>query len=119
MVASLNSKVDLVSDATSFYGMTAYGKIMVGDRAFEFYHDRDQRKFIQIPWNEVEYVTASVYFKGKWIPRFAIATKRHGMFSFASKKPKETLRAINRYIPREQMLHSLSFFDVLKRRFKK
>ncbi|HCW53264.1 MAG TPA: DUF956 domain-containing protein, partial [Clostridium sp.] len=36
MVQSLNTKVDLAIDATSFNGITSYGKIMVGDKGFEF-----------------------------------------------------------------------------------
>ena len=72
MVQSLNTKVDLVIDATAFTGLTDYGQIMIGDRGFEFYHAKDPRKFIQIPWEEVDYVLASVMFKGKWIPRYAI-----------------------------------------------
>ncbi|HRG31091.1 MAG TPA: DUF956 family protein, partial [Trichococcus flocculiformis] len=53
MVESLNAKVDMVVDGTSYMGLTDYGKIMIGDQAFEFYHHRDPRKFIQIPWEEV------------------------------------------------------------------
>ena len=56
MVQSLNTKVDLVIDATAFTGLTDYGQIMIGDRGFEFYHAKDPRKFIQIPWEEVDYV---------------------------------------------------------------
>lgn len=36
MVESLNTKVTLVIDGTSFLGLTDYGKIMIGDRGFEF-----------------------------------------------------------------------------------
>ena len=64
MVQSINTKVDLVIDATSFTGLTDYGQIMIGDNGFEFYHARDRRKYIQIPWEEVDYVLASVMLKG-------------------------------------------------------
>ncbi len=77
MVQSINTKVDLVIDATSFTGLTDYGQIMIGDNGFEFYHARDRRKYIQIPWEEVDYVLASVMLKGKWIPRYAIQTKKN------------------------------------------
>lgn len=117
MVQSLNTKVDLTIAATSFMGLNEYGKLMVGDNAFEFYNDRDQRKYIQIPWEEVDYVVASVMFKGKWIPRYAIQTKKNGTFSFSSKEPKKVLRAIRVYVPEERLVRSLSFFDVLKRAF--
>jgi len=123
MVQSINTKVDLVIDATSHLGLPEYGKIMIGDKGFEFYNDRDTRKFIQIPWKEVDYVIASVMFKGKWIPRYAIQTKRNGTFSFSSKEPKKVLRAIREYVDPNRMVQSLSFFDVVKRslksRFKK
>lgn len=116
MVQSLNTRVDLVVKATSYQGINSYGKIMIGDKAFEFYNDRRPSDYIQIPWSEVDYVIASVLFKGRYIPRYAIRTKKNGTFTFASRTPKEALRAINKYIPRERMVHSLSFFQVLKRR---
>lgn len=118
MVQSLNTTVDLVIDATSFTGLTDYGKIMIGNQGFEFYNSRDARKFIQIPWEEVDYIAASVMFKGKWIPRYAVQTKRNGTFTFASKEPKTVLRAIKKYVPADRMVHSLGFFDVLKRSVK-
>ena len=72
MVQSLNTKVDLVIDGTSFTWISDYGKIMIGDKGFEFYNSRDSHKYIQIPWEEVDYVIASVLFRGKWIPRYAL-----------------------------------------------
>ncbi|EPH99237.1 hypothetical protein D920_01379 [Enterococcus faecalis 13-SD-W-01] len=115
MVESLNTKVDLVIDATAFTGLTDYGKIMIGNQGFEFYNSRDARKYIQIPWEEVDYVIASVMFKGKWIPRYAIQTKKNGTFTFSSKEPKKVLRAIRVYVEPSRMIQSLSFFDVVKR----
>lgn len=117
MVQSLNTKVDLAIAATSFMGINEYGQVMVGNNAFEFYNDRDKNKFIQIPWEEVDYVIASVMFKGRWIPRYAIQTKRNGTFTFSSKEPKKVLRAIREYVPEERLVRSLSFFDVIKRAF--
>ena len=115
MVQSINTKVDLVIDATAFTGLTDYGKIMIGDRGFEFYHARDTRKFVQIPWEEIDYVIASVMFKGKWSPRYAIQTKKNGTYTFSSKEPKKVLRAIRKYVDPSRMVQSLSFFDVVKR----
>ena len=119
MAQSINTKVDVVVEATSYQGLTNYGKIMVGDKGFEFFNDRNVNDYIQIPWEEVDYVIASVMFKGKYIPRFAVQTKRSGTFTFAAKKPKELLRAVRKYVPSDHMVRSLSFFDVLKRAFKK
>jgi Uncharacterized protein conserved in bacteria len=69
-------------NATSHLGMADYGKIMVGDKGFEFYDDRDTNNYIQIPWTEVRLVIVSVIFGGRWIPRFAIETKKNGTFPF-------------------------------------
>ena len=118
MVQSINTKVDLVIEGTSFLGLTDYGKIMIGDRGFEFFNDRDVNKYIQIPWDEVNLVIASVMFKGKWIPRFAIETKKSGTYTFSSKKPKVVLRAISQYIDSDHMVQSLSFFQVIRRGLK-
>ncbi|WP_251862076.1 DUF956 family protein [Clostridium sp. Marseille-Q2269] len=118
MVQSLNTKVDLVIDATAFTGFASYGKIMIGDKGFEFYNSRDSGKYIQIPWEEVDYVIASVLLKGKWIPRYAIRTKKNGTYTFASKEAKKVLRVIRNYVDKNRMVCSLSFFDVVKRAVK-
>ncbi|MDR2278501.1 MAG: DUF956 family protein [Vagococcus sp.] len=115
MVQSLNTKVDLVEKATSFLGFTDYGKIMIGDKGFEFYDDRKAKNFIQIPWEEIDCVITSVMFKGKWIPRFAVKTKRDGTFTFSAKDPKKVLRGMREYIGSEKIVRSLSFFQVIKR----
>lgn len=118
MVQSINTKVDCYVKGTSFHGLTTYGTIMVGDKGFEFYNSHNVRDYIQIPWEEVDYVAASVLCKGKYIPRYVIRTKKNGGFSFASKEPKKVLRAVNQYIPSDRMLRSLNFFDVIKRKIK-
>ncbi|GEL14579.1 DUF956 family protein [Pediococcus cellicola] len=119
MPQSINTKVDLVVEGTSFLGMTDYGKIMIGDRGFEFFNDRDVRKFVQIPWDEVDYVIVSVIFKGKWIPRFAMKTKKNGTYSFAAKDPKQVLRAIRNYVDPDRIVRSLGMWDVIKRGVKR
>lgn len=115
MIQSLNTKVDLTVKATSYLGLGNYGEVMVGDRAFEFYNDKNIRDYIQIPWEEVNCVMASVMFKGKWIPRFSVVTKKDGNFTFSSRDNKALLRAINKYVPSEHLVRSLSFFDIIKR----
>ena len=38
MAQSQNTRVDFTIKATSYHGLTTYGDVMVGDRAFEFYN---------------------------------------------------------------------------------
>ena len=114
-VQSLNSSVELLIDATALNGLGQYGKIMIGNKGFEFYDERDCHKFIQIPWEEVDVVIASIMLKGKWIPRYAIRTKKNGTYTFASKDPKLVLRTIRNHIEAERIVKSLSFFQVVAR----
>ena len=118
MVQSLNTKVDFTIEATSYLGIASYGKVMVGDKAFEFYNEKNIRDYIQIPWEEVDYIMASVMFKGKWIPRFAIETKNNGRFTFSTRHNKALLRSVNQYISSERSVRSLSFFQVIQRGIK-
>lgn len=109
MAESLNSKCDLVVPGISYLGLNDYGKLMVGDKAFEFYDDRNVNNYVQIPWEEIDYIVADVVFGGRWIPRFAIETKRNGVFRFsASGRTKEVLRACRTYFPEERMRRAKS-----------
>lgn len=119
MVQSLNTRVEWATEATAFTGLTDYGKIMVGDNGFEFYNNRDVNKFIQIPWQEIDLVIVSIFFKGKWIPRFALKTKKNGTFTFSSRKSGKTIKMISAHVPSERIVQSLSFFDVIKQAFMK
>ena len=110
----MNTKVDLAIKATSFHGLAVYGDIMIGDKAVEFYNEKNVEDYIQIPWEEIDYVAASVMAGGKWIPRFAIFTKKNGNFSFSTRDNKKTLRAMRPYVGEENLVRSPSFLDVLK-----
>lgn len=117
MAQSQNSVVDLTIPATSYHGLATYGNVMIGNKAFEFYNEKNPEDFIQIPWEQIDHVAGSVMFGGKWIARFAIMTKNDGGFSFSTKDNKKTLRAMRAYIPEDHLVRSLSFFDVVKRGF--
>lgn len=114
MAQSQNSVVDLTIPATSYHGLATYGNVMIGNKAFEFYNEKNPEDFIQIPWEQIDHVAGSVMFGGKWIARFAIMTKNDGDFSFSTKDNKKTLRAMRAYIPEDHLVRSLSFFDVVK-----
>ncbi|EPC71182.1 hypothetical protein Lpp126_15744 [Lacticaseibacillus paracasei subsp. paracasei Lpp126] len=40
MVQSINTKSELVVEGTAFMGMPTYGKIMIGDKGFEFFNEK-------------------------------------------------------------------------------
>lgn len=117
MVRSLNSTVELTANATWFRGMPNYGKVMLGDKAFEYYNDKNVGDYVQIPWEEITYVIADVHFNGRYIPRFEIRTKKNGNFIFNTKDPKKTLRVMRNHIPANHMRRALSVGQKLKQRF--
>lgn len=108
----MNSSVDFTCPATSFSGMGTYGNLLVGNVALEFYNERNPEDYIQIPWTEVDHIAAEVV--GKKITRFAVFIKQGGHFSFSTRDNKATLRAVREYVGEENIVRSLSFFDVIK-----
>ncbi|MEE5987832.1 DUF956 family protein [Ligilactobacillus equi] len=117
MVQSLNTTRELTDKGTWYKNGPFYGHVMVGDCAFEFYNDTKLQDYIQIPWDEIAYVVADVYFGGKYIPRFEIRTKNNGTFRFSTRNSRATLKAIQAHIPRESLRKAPSVFYLLKLRF--
>lgn len=118
MVTSLNTQVDLTLKAVSYLKVASYGHIMVGDKSIEFYNERNVKDYIQIPWEEISHVTASVMFGGRWIPRFMIVTHKSGVFTFSSRDNRRLLKEISKHIGESNMFRSLSFFKAMSRGFK-
>lgn len=118
MVESQNTKIDFKTKANYLGGLVSHGDLLVGNRAIEYYNERNVRDFIQIPYTEIKMVTASVIFKKK-ITRFAIHTKKNGDFIFNSSDNKAILRAINKYLPDEKLRRSLTVWDYVKNKFRK
>ena len=53
MAQSQNTKVEMTIKATSYHSLATYGDVLIGDKAFEFYNERNPEDFIQIPWDEI------------------------------------------------------------------
>lgn len=113
MAQSRNTTVELTVPATFFVGLSTYGTMMLGDKALEFYNDRNPEDYIQIPWDQIDYVSASVVF-GRIIPRFAVFTKENGHFSFSTRDNKATLRVVRNHIGNEKVVRSVDFLGVVK-----
>lgn len=118
MVQSQNTKIDFKTKANYLGGLTSRGDLLVGNKAVEYYNEKNVRDFIQIPYTEIKMITASVIFNKK-ITRFAIHTKTSGDFIFNSPENKAILRAINKYLPDDKLRRSLTVWESIKRKFKK
>ena len=64
MAQSLNTKLDLTTRGTMFMGLSKYGDVMIGDKAFEFYNERNPEDYIQIPWQEIDHISAASCSEG-------------------------------------------------------
>ena len=93
MVESLNSRADFVTTANWMSGgvMGRHGRILVGNKAFEFYNDRNPADFVQIPWGEIRQVRAIMLMKRGFIRGFFIDTKSAGTYHFVVSKAEEQL----------------------------
>ena len=115
MAQSLNSKVDFTAKASSFAGLSTYGNVMVGNKAFEFYNERNPEDYIQIPWELVDHVSAEVLRGSKKIVRFAFFTTDGAKLSFSTRDNKACLRACRTYLGDEKLLRSPDFVEVVGR----
>ncbi|MFK5283838.1 DUF956 family protein, partial [Lacticaseibacillus paracasei] len=57
---SLNTKADYSTEGIAYLGFAEYGKILIGDVAFEFYNDRNVEKNMTFPWTAVARVEGDV-----------------------------------------------------------
>ena len=96
MAISMNTKVLFTTKANSLSGMIGNknGNILVGDKAFEFYNNRNPEDYIQIPWEEIIRVRAQIFFKDKYIRGFFIDTKSAGSYNFVVKNAGKTLKTL-------------------------
>lgn len=117
MPQSLNRTADFMIQASWLGGLNAYGRILIGDRAFEFYNDRNVQQFVQIPWENIEYIAASVYFK-KYISRFVVRTTDGIQYTFGSRNSRKLLSRCRRYLPDDKLVQSLSLMQAVRLKFR-
>lgn len=114
MAQSQNTKVDLTLRATSFMGLAEYGNMMIGDRALEFYNERNVEDYIQIPWDQIDHIAASVMLGGRVIARWAVFVKGGSSYSFSTRDNRAALRAIRDHIGAEKLVRSATFLGVIR-----
>jgi len=120
---SLNTKVDYNGKAIAYLGFPQYGQIMIGDRAFEFFDDRDVEKNMQFPWKSIKVVEGDVTksFKGEYqIGRqFYVVFANGQKVRFSSKDSGKILRIIRQYIGNDRVVKSKRFTSTITSIFKR
>lgn len=115
MVESLNTKVDLTARGISYLGIGAkYGDIMIGDRAFEFFNEKNVQDYVQIPWKDMQNVYAQVKHNQTLGRRFKIQTTA-GEFDFSSKEVGPILKLIRNQLGDEHVIRQIGFWKQMGR----
>ena len=114
MAQSLNTKVIFTTKANVFVGWIGnkHGDILVGDRAFEFYNEKNPEDYIQIPWNEIDKVRAQLFFKDRYTRGFFIDTKSAGSFNFVVKNAGKCLKEMRTFVGDENIVRSKPLFTM-------
>ena len=120
MAISKNTKVLFNTKANLLSGMIGNkrGDILVGDRAFEFYNEKNPEDYLQIPWEEIIRVRAQLFFRDKYIRGFFIDTKSAGTFNFVVKNAGKTLKTMRDFLGNEKIVRNKPVFSI-KNLFKK
>lgn len=117
MAQSLNTKVDFTTAGIAYLGFAEYGKIMIGDRAFEFFNDTNVEKNMQFPWASIKRVEGDVSVskngKVKIGRQFIIVFRNEQKVRFAAKESGTVLKYIRQYIGNEKVVRQKGFFDKL------
>ena len=108
MAISKNTKVLFNTKANLLSGMIGNkrGDILVGDRAFEFYNEKNPEDYLQIPWEEIIRVRAQLFFRDKYIRGFFVDTKSAGTFNFIVKNAGKTLKTMRDFLGNEKIVRN-------------
>ena len=114
MAISQNTKIFFTTKANNMSGFfgNKHGNILIGNKAFEFYNERNPEDYIQIPWNEIERVRAQIFFKDKYIRGFFIDTKGNGVYNFIVKDAGKTLKAMREFLGNEKLVRNKPIFSL-------
>ncbi|MCT3047901.1 DUF956 family protein [Leuconostoc mesenteroides] len=118
MVQSLNAKAEYTTQGVSYLGIGAkYGKILVGDQAFEFFNDNNVEDYIQIPWKNISAVY--VHVTGNRVSRrFKIKTDKIDL-DFSAKSSGSLLKVMREHLGNDKILRTASLWDTIRSRFKR
>ena len=117
MAQSLNKTVEFHTTGVSYLGVGGkVGKILVGNAAFEFYADANVEDYIQIPWQEVERMGASVSGR-KIIRHFEIYT-RESKFLFASKDSGKILKIAREHLGNDKIVKLPTLIQIITAKIK-
>ncbi|MFV0555544.1 MAG: DUF956 family protein [Lactovum sp.] len=115
MVQSLNTRADFTTEAISYVGFPKYGKIMIGDKAIEFFSDKNVTDNIQFPWPSIRHVEAYVSKSGKIDNNFYIVLQNGHKVRLGSNNSGKILKLIRDQIGDEKVLRTETMTSTFKK----
>ncbi|MDN6730895.1 MAG: DUF956 family protein [Atopostipes suicloacalis] len=116
----LNVELDFVTRSNSILNSLAPkpGLLMIGAQGVEFRAEKGSG-FIQIPWTSITEVRVQMFFKAWYVRGFFIETNENQLLEFVVSDAKEALRAMRKYLKREQFVKNPSNLQQIFKRNKK
>lgn len=124
MVQSLNTKTSTPFSAIAYVGLgSVYGKLLIGDKAFEFFNDANVEDSIQIPWDTIYHVEGVVSRNNKIGRQFVIVLNRQGKskrqnhLRFSSKDSGKILKLVREQLGNEKVVKAPTIIRTLISKF--
>ncbi|MDR0199382.1 MAG: DUF956 family protein [Streptococcaceae bacterium] len=114
-VQSLNTRADLAVEAVAYIGFPKYGKIMVGDKALEFFNDKYVADNMQFPWASIRRVEGQVSKGGKIGRTFYIVLQNNNKIRFNSHDAGHILKLVREQIGNDKVVRIPSLGESFKK----
>ncbi|WEV60323.1 DUF956 family protein [Streptococcaceae bacterium ESL0729] len=118
MVQSLNTKAEYSGPAIAYLGFAKYGKVLLGDQAFEFFNDRRLKDNIVLPWAQIKKIEGYVS-RGKVDRRFNIILNNNSSISFSSKDSGHILKIAREHLGNDKVVRGQTFLATILSAFKR
>lgn len=118
MQAPLNENVEYMTKANSTLTplLPKSGHIYIGETGLE-YRAESGSGFIQIPWINVKQIRAQLFFGGRYVRGFYVATDDDQLLEFIVADGKNCLRAMRQHLDRSQfVVHEGNLTNLFKRK---
>lgn len=124
MVQSLNTKTSTPFPAIAYVGLgSAYGKLLIGDKAFEFFNDANVEDAIQIPWDTIYHVEGVVSRNNKIGRQIVVVlnrqgnSKRQNHLRFSSKESGKILKLVREHLGNDKVVKAPTIIRTLINKF--
>ena len=124
MVQSLNTKTSTPFTAIAYVGLgSVYGKLLIGDKAFEFFNDANVEDAIQIPWDTIYHVEGVVSRNNKIGRQIVVVlnrqgnSKRQNHLRFSSKESGKILKLVREHLGNDKVVKAPTIIRTLINKF--